>query len=251
MFERDLWVGAYTREEFPRYTCPRCKKGRLLQNQSSFLIEEPGFSQKDSQHPDWEPGWEKERFSLRLICDNADCGEIVIVSGDTTVAEYYEDEFNAWGLISLLRPQAFFPAPSIISVPEQVPQNVCDEIDKASQLFWMDFSASANRLRVSVELLLDYFKVPRDGVNGKGKPRRLDLHARIALFEKSDPDHAPTLTALRMIGNLGSHGGQVNREPLLDAFEIYEYALTELCGQRKARIAQLRQKLIESKGHYK
>lgn len=250
MFERDHWSGAYSREGFPRFTCPRCRKGRFVHDQSSLFIEQPKFSKNESKHPDWEPDWDKERFSLRLTCESSDCGEIALVSGDTTVAEYYDEDFNTWGLVSLLRPQAFFPAPPIIAVPKEVPTNISEELDKAFQLFWVDLSASVNRLRVSVELLLDHFKIPRTGMDKKGKPNRLDLNARIALFEKSDPEHAPTLTALRMIGNLGSHGGEVNREPLLDAYEIYEYALAELCGQRKARIDQLRQKLIAGKGQY-
>jgi hypothetical protein len=53
-----------------------------------------------------------------------------------------------------------------------------------------------------------------------------------------------------MIGNLGSHGEDVQQEAILDAFEIYEYTLDALCGQRKDRIEALRQKLISTKGKY-
>jgi len=87
-------------------------------------------------HPDWEPDWDKERFSLRLTCESFDCGEIALVSGDTTVAEYYDEDFNTWGLTSLLRPRAFFPAPPIIVVPKEVPTSVSNEVEKAFQLFW-------------------------------------------------------------------------------------------------------------------
>lgn len=250
MFNRELWSGAYTRNAFPTFACPRCTVGRLTLDEESLVVKQPTYSVTDSKHPDWEPDWDVERFSLRLICDMAECGEVAHALGDATVAEYYDDEFNSWGLISLLRTRAFFPAPPIIAIPKEVPEVVKTEISKSFELFWMDLSSSANRLRISVELLLDHFKIPRAGINKMGKSTRLDLNARISLFEKVDPEHAPTLTALRMIGNLGSHGDEVNRTPMLDAFEIYEYALNELCGQRKARIEQLRQKLISSKGRY-
>jgi hypothetical protein len=230
--------------------CPRCANGRLTLDEESLCIKQPRYSVTESKHPDWEPDWDIERFSLRLTCDIAECGEVAHVLGDTTVAEYYDDDFNSWGLISLLRARAFFPPPPIIAIPKEVPAPVEAEISKSFELFWVDLSSCANRLRVSVELLLDHFKIPRSGIDKKGKSTRLDLNARISLFEKADPEHAPTLTALRMIGNLGSHGDEVNRTPLLDAFEIYEYALAELCGQRKARIEQLRQKLISNKGTY-
>jgi hypothetical protein len=250
VFNQDLWVGSYAPKAFPKFICPKCADGRLTLEQDSLVIKEPKYSLADSKHPDWEPGWETERFSLRLICDSAECGEVALVIGDTIVAEDYSDEFNGWGLISLLQPRAFFPSPPIISIPMEVPAPVKNELGKSFELYWIDLRSSANRLRISVELLLDHFNIPRSRIDGKGKTTRLDLNARISLFEKTDPEHAATLTALRMIGNLGSHGDDVNRRPLLDAFEIYEDALAELCGQRKARIDQLRQKLISSKGNY-
>lgn len=250
-FDRDLWSGAYTRDRFPRFRCPNCKAGRMQFDKNALVVSQPQYSKVTAEHPDWEPDWNIERFSGKLVCDETACGETVVVAGDTTVAEDFDEDFNAWGFIELLRPQYFFPAPPVIDIPKEVPRKVTDEIDKASQLFWADFSSCANRLRVSVELLLDNFKIPETGIDKYGKPRRLDLNGRIELFEKTDPDHAQTLTALRMIGNLGSHGSNVAREPLLDAFEIYEYALAELCGQRKARIGMLQKKLIDSKGMYK
>ncbi|MNJ37918.1 hypothetical protein D3C77_327540 [compost metagenome] len=58
------------------------------------------------------------------------------------------------------------------------------------------------------------------------------------------------MTALRMVGNLGSHGDDVQREAILDAFEVFEDCLAELYGERTARLKQLKDKLITSKGKY-
>lgn len=250
MLDRNIWSGSYERSAFPKYNCPRCERGRLIGDISDLSMKEPAFSKALSKEPDWEPDWDTERFSLTLTCDNPGCGEIALAIGDTNVIEYYDDEYDAWGMISLLRPRSIFPAPKIIQVDEEVPENIKRELFKAFELFWVDFNACANRLRVSVELLLNHLKVPTAGVDKHGKTRNLDLNGRISVFEQTTPEHAPTLTALRMIGNLGSHGSEVDREPLLDAFEIYEYSLSELCGQRKARIDQLRKKLIANKGKY-
>ncbi len=249
-FDRSLWAGMYTRDGFPRFRCPRCQLGRLLFDKNNLVVSQPQYSKANEKHPEWEPEWDTHRFSAKLICDDKDCGEIVIVSGETIVEEDFDEDSNGIRLLCLIRPRYFFPAPPLINIPKEVPKEVTNEIDRASHLFWADFSSSANRLRVSVELLLDFFKIPRMGIDKHGKPNQLDLNARIALFEKTDADHAQTLTALRMIGNLGSHGSDVAREALLDAFEIYEYALAELCGQRKMRIATIRKKLIDSKGKY-
>jgi hypothetical protein len=192
-----------------------------------------------------------ERFSLQLICDNSSCGEVVIVSGDTSLVEFYDHEDDRWEYFSHLCPRAMFPAPLIIEVPTQAPREVRDNIRLASSHYWFDTSAAANRLRASVEFLLDFLEIPRESVNTANRnTRRLDLNARIAHYEQLNAEHAPSLTALRMIGNLGSHGENVQQEAILDAFEVYEYTLDALCGQRKDRIEALRQRLIETKGKY-
>lgn len=250
-FDRERWSGTYDRAHFPHFPCPKCDKGRVRHDGKTVQISEPTYSTKDRDHPDWEPGWDVERFSLQLICDNGSCGEMVVVSGDTSLVEYYDDEDDRWVYSSYLRPRAMFPAPLTIEVPSQAPRNVRDNIRLASSHYWFDTSAAANRLRASVEFLLDFLEIPRETVNASsGKANRLDLNARIAHYEQSNAEHAPSLTALRVIGNLGSHGEDVQQEAILDAFEVYEYTLDALCGQRKDRIEALRQKLIATKGKY-
>ncbi|NIJ82507.1 DUF4145 domain-containing protein [Xanthomonas cannabis] len=250
-FNRELWSGTYDRVHFPNFLCPKCFKGRARHDGKDVKIMEPTYSAKDRDHVDWEPGWDIERFSLQLICDNVVCGEVVVVTGDTSLVELYDDEDDRWVYFSHLRPRSMFPAPLIIDVPTQAPQNVIDNIRLASSHYWLDTSAAANRLRTSVEFLLDFLQVPRETINSStGKAKRLDLNGRIAHYELLNAEHATSLTALRMIGNLGSHGENVQQEALLDAFEIYEYTLDVLCGQRKSRIELLRQKLISTKGQY-
>lgn len=250
-FDRELWSGTYARSHFPNFPCPKCSKGRARHYGEAIKVAEPTYSSKNREDSDWEPAWDVERFSLNLVCDNSSCGEIVVVSGDTSLVEYYDDEDNRWVYSSHLQPRSMFPAPLIIDIPVQAPRDVSENIRLASSHYWLDTSASANRLRTSIEFLLDFLQVPRETVNPtSGNTKRLDLNARIAHYEQLNQEHAPSLTALRMIGNLGSHGESVQQEALLDAFEVYEYTLDALCGQRKARVEALRQKLISTKGKY-
>ena len=51
--------------------------------------------------------------------------------------------------------------------------------------------------------------------------------------------------ALKWLGNTGTHKGEVDREDLLDAFEILEHALTELIDRRATKIAALAKKLTQ------
>ncbi|MNP87403.1 hypothetical protein D3C76_1882750 [compost metagenome] len=53
-----------------------------------------------------------------------------------------------------------------------------------------------------------------------------------------------------MVGNLGSHGDNVQREAILDAFEVFEDSLAELYGERSARLKKIKAKLISTKGKY-
>lgn len=248
-FQRELWFGEFARSRAPHYRCTRCNVGRLVAASESLTIIETEYSKKARDDDGWEPDWEVERFSLRFTCTNSACGEHSFAIGETTLEETHDAEFG-WVLESVLRPRGFFPAPPLIEIPSDTPADVREQIERSFELFWSDFNSCANRLRVSIEFLLDMLKVSRTGTNKKGDTISLDLNGRIALFAKIEPDHADTLTALRMIGNLGSHGDDVSRDALLDAYEIYEEALADLCGHRKARMAALRNKLISSKGKY-
>lgn len=249
LMDRDLWKDSFHRSAAPKLPCPTCSKGRLDFDASTLKVEEPTFSKVAANSQDWEPDWTVERFSVFSRCDEKSCGEVVVIIGDTAVVQVMEDP-DEWGLIEVLRPRSIFPAPPIISMSEGTPPGIRDEISKAFMLFWSDLNASANRLRVSTELVLDHFKVPTKGLSKKGKVIDLDMNGRIALFNKTAPEHAETLTALRMIGNLGSHGSGVVRDALLDALEVYEDCLSELFGQKKQRMAALKEKLIGSKGKY-
>lgn len=217
---------------------------------STLQVKQPEYSVIECQHPYYEPDWDKGRFSIQLKCDEASCGEISFAIGDTIAEQYYNDEFDTDAWETLLRIRGFFPAPPIIEVPRQVPKNVQLELAKAFELYWSDLNATANRLRVTVELIMDEQGVPHEVLSKKGSMVRLDLNSRIAIFGKTHTSHAETLTALRMIGNLGSHKGDVQPEPILDAFEVFEDSLAELYGERSVRIKEKKEKLIRMKGIY-
>jgi hypothetical protein len=97
--------------------------------------------------------------------------------------------------------------------------------------------------------VLDDFKIPSTKASGGF----LTLNDRIQQFKKIDPDHAETFDALRFVGNVGTHGDDLKREALLDAFEIYEDTLEELFVKKKhkAKIDALKKKIIDAKGDYK
>jgi hypothetical protein len=246
--DRTIWTGAFDAGQFPTFPCPRCSRGRVAFDKDTLLTEEPTYSESAHQDDGWGPDWTIERFSLRLRCSESTCGEVVVVSGDTVWIETV-DQDHGWGYMSALRPRMMFPSPPIIPLPNDTPSEVSEKIKAAFGLFWFDSGASANSLRMSVEFLLDHLKVPRTTMKN-GKLTDLNLNGRIQFYEKSNPDHGETFNALRVIGNLGSHGTSLTQEALLDAFEIYEDALSEIIGGRSAYLAAIKKKIIASKGKY-
>jgi Domain of unknown function (DUF4145) len=246
--KRELWGQYIYRKRFPLFACPRCGEGAMQFDVTKLKIIEPQFSKFAHDLDGWEPDWIHARFVVMLQCSFAKCGEVVSMSGDTEMDQVV-DEDGGWAYEQMLRPRTVFPALYVIKLDEDVPEEVSDEIKAAFLLYWPDLGASANRLRASVERILDHFKIPSTKVSGSF----LSLNERIQAFKKIDPDHAETFDALRFVGNVGTHKDDLKREALLDAFEIYEDALEELFVKKKhkAKIEALKKKIIAAKGQYK
>jgi hypothetical protein len=189
-----------------------------------------------------------ERFVGLLVCDNHACGEVVAVSGDTDVVGYFVDgpEGSEYEHSTLLRPKSMFPPPPLFSIPKSVPHLAVVQIKLAFQLFWTDLPSAASRLRTSLELVLDALKVPREVPSQKDTMTRLELFDRILNFANSatDPDSAESMHALRILGNLGTHGEPVPRELFFDALDIYEEALLEIFERKSDKLKAKRDRLL-------
>ncbi len=246
--KRDHWEEYMSRKRVPPFKCPHCDDGIMRPREGSLVVNEPRFSETEHALDGWEPDWIRERFSLSMMCSDENCGEVVNLIGRTEIREVINEDGD-WSYEQMLLPTAAFPALPIIKVGEEVPREVRDEIEASFLLYWADLGASANRLRASVEGILDHFKIPASKATGG----YLMLNDRIKAFETIDPEHAETFHALRIVGNVGSHKGDLKREALLDAYEIYEHALDRLfvAKKLKAKMDSLKKKIIAAKGQYK
>ncbi|MBN9983077.1 DUF4145 domain-containing protein [Rhizobium laguerreae] len=146
--------------------------------------------------------------------------------------------------VSTYYPQSIRPAPKIIQIPKTLNHDSRYHLQRAHELFWVDPASCANRLRIVVEYLLDQLAIARNGVKGK----RLDLAARIERLKAVKPGHEDALTALRYVGNNGSHDGFVDFEDVVDCFDFLEEAITELLENQRAKRAARMQEIIAAKG---
>lgn len=251
---RTIWMRTFARDSFPGLPCPRCPQGKLKLASNGLSIKEPAYSKANHSHPDFEPDWATQRFSARLECDESKCGEIVFMTGDTEIVDSYMEEegiYTGWTTEEALRACSIFPAPPFFRIPNDVPQDVAEQLKLSFQLFWTDLPSCVARLRTSVELMLDRHQVARERLNKKsGKMVRLNLHDRIILFESqaTGADAGESLHALRNIGNLGTHDTFVSLEALFDAVDVLEDVLLGIYEKKsiKAKV----KKLNATKGDY-
>lgn len=248
---KHLWRSQFSDKAVPKYPCPKCGKGKLVWNKEKYANLEPAYSKRDHDEEGWDPDWISSRFVGFSICDMTFCGEIVAISGSSSVDhEYGWDDAEGthtdeW--VTMLRPSSMTPTPHLFPLPKSIPDPIRKDIVLAFSLYWTDLSASTSRLRTSLEMVLDDQKVPRktDKPNPKGKGL-LNLEQRIMKFAEAagDEDAAASMDALRVVGNLGTHGESVKEQDYFDLLDLYEHALLEiyeqLSAKRKATQARLK-----------
>lgn len=246
--KKSIWRRSFRAGALPKYPCPRCKEGRLIE-EGGISERQPAWSQINQSDRDSDIMERVDRFHLLMICDVKSCGEVVSIIGWSGPEPDWDDEYGNV-LVNTFMPNAIYPAPQMIDVPDNVPSAAQKELRKAFEVCWTDTNSAANRLRVSVEFILDGLGIPREGISKKGGPVIYDLNGRIALLDKSSASasgHASTFHALRTVGNLGSHGAGVTWDNFLDGLLVYEKALSDLFGHEGRLFEEAKTRLLSLK----
>lgn len=243
---RALWEEPITYHKTPPWPCPTCKVG-ILQLKEDSLHHDQSWASRDARdEPDWDPEWVVGRFSCLLYCNNAKCGEVVSVAGKQGT-EWQPTEQDPFCYQTYFMPEYMSPAPDIFPIPEQTPEVVASEIRKAFELFWVDTSASANRIRSSLEILLTIKRVKRHEQTNKGR-KSLSLHRRIELFSLKEPELGQSLMAVKWLGNAGSHSSPISRDDIFDGLDILHHTLEVMFNDRTKIIRKLRAEINRRKG---
>lgn len=237
-FDREIWSRAF--QQFPQFPCPRCSGGRLNVLSDTERRMQPNWS-FDCDDPELLVF---ERFSVLLLCSRPSCGEVVSVIGTyrNTGGIIVELDSGATSPELVYEPTAMSPAPPIIRLPRSIPDEVERAVKVAFHLYWGDLEACLSKVRASVEKLLDHHQVPRERVNGSFMP----LKERLDALSSAKAD-LTWLNALRVIGNLGTHG-DVTEEDVMNAMEIYEIVLDYEFGTDPRTRADDLAKLLNPKG---
>ena len=252
IFDRKIWKEKFTKSNSPNWKCSTCDGSSLFLQKTTLQVAETSASLGERKHPAWDPEWIESRFIAIFQCNNPSCEDNYIVSGRGTVSEnYYTDEFGQqeqeW--VEYYQPQYFYPSPQVITIPEECPERVRDCIAKAGSLFLGDASSAGNKIRSAVEELLNDKDVDKERLIKSRKKKLLNLHERIEKYGESRTDKVcDNLTALKWIGNSGSHDDKLSVDDILNAFEILESALSDVYCPKKANIDKLTQNINKHKG---
>ncbi|WP_259065009.1 DUF4145 domain-containing protein [Mucilaginibacter sp. X4EP1] len=205
--------------------CPSCQLGRLKEHPKKPFMQSETLASENMTSQGY-PYYDYV-FTEHLKCDN--CGEVVVALGRKSEDSNPNEEGKHDMFIKYL---AFEPTPFLIVVPKSCPKRVKEILLESFSLFWRDENSCANKIRVSVEALMDALKIKKTKLNKKGR-ETLKLHARIMEFRLQNAEVADFLLAIKWIGNSGSHMDNITVPQLLDAYELMEYALELLYNDRK------------------
>ena len=243
--ERWLWNQSHTQYALPSWRCPTCHQGNVRLVPKSFEKSETTNSKKYHSDEDWYPGDTDYIYSAWGECSNEGCKERFSISGIGGVEQTWDSDGDTdW--TEFFRPVSCVPMPNIIDIPRNCPGNVAKELKSAFALFWMSRAASAGRIRVALEYLLDHLKIDREATSRKdGKKVDLTLHRRIEILAETDQANGELMEAVKWLANTGTHEDEVPQQSLLEAFEIIEHLLVEVIESRTAKVAEKAKKMIE------
>jgi len=208
------------------------------------VFRETAESKRQHDLEEWEPEWITYVFTAWAKCGYPSCGQECAISGTGGVEPEFDPEEGP-DYCNQFHPRNCYPMPDIIEIPNKCPDDIKEALRSAFALFLTDYSASAGRVRVAIEGIMDYLKVQKKRKNKNNKFPKLSLHQRIEIFEKRDPEIGKQLLALKWAGNTGSHERELGQGDLLDAFEILEHALAELIDRRSVKVRNLARKLTK------
>ncbi|RAW01101.1 DUF4145 domain-containing protein [Pseudochryseolinea flava] len=245
MKAKDWVFNDFTSQPPKHWRCPSCNGGLILE--ASKLQREETTESKATKH--------KYSPAYAGIIQCFSCKEVIAITGVASDGDYTnkigDNEYETIEYISY-SPRHFIPALHLFEIPKACPKEIRNEIIKAFGYYFGDTSACANRIRVALEFILTDQGVQKTVVNIKRKRESIKLHARIEMFKKDDKSFSKTrskLLAIKWIGNDGSHVGKtLTQNDILTAFDLLEYVLENLYGDREKRLTKVASDVNKKRG---
>lgn len=223
--------GKFFNSKWPDVQCPVCLNSVARPETDSIRLH-PAANSDLQDHEAWEPEWIHGVFSGHIRCADSNCNQPVAVTGEYRVIEL---DYNDYDEILTLR--SALPALPMCVCPDETPDAVKNQLERASAVVWADPQSAANSLRRAVEALVEAQSIPSIGQTHKGSPRRLVLHERIEELAANTPLAAEALEAVKWVGNEGSHAvSDMTATDCIDTSEFLAFALKVLYDTTEAEL---------------
>lgn len=177
----------------------------------------------------------------------ASCG-----TGRVDVSEYEDPEHGyAQTIEDLFSPSFFHPPLRLLDIPADCPSEASKHLQESFALFFADPGASLNCARAAIESVLTDLGIKRFVVVKKTR-RPISLHQRISMLPPKLSHLAEMLTAVKWLGNTGSHAdSEVSRDDVVVAYNLIEHVLAELYEKKTKKLAAIAKKVNKKKGPVK
>ncbi|WP_414553373.1 DUF4145 domain-containing protein [Stenotrophomonas forensis] len=190
-------------------------------------------------------------FSCTFVCDAKDCKQPVACTG-TGSAEQNNgvDENGEWAeeVEEIFTPVFFNPPLRLMDFPASCPAIVSQYLCESFALAYANPPAALNAARTALEALMNELKVKRFQVS-KSTRRPISLHNRIKLLPDKFNEEKELLTAVKWLGNSGSHDGdRASTADVFVAYEMLEQALFGIYDDRSERLKKVAAKVNRRKG---
>lgn len=227
-----------------RKPCPYCQNGRLfplkdIKTGKQSVLESETLSSKI----DYRPYQEEFYVSVHLECNK--CKDIVIAVLRKNIDFVLEEDGETKYIY--ITQCYFHPAPYLINIPVKCPSSLRKLIKESFSLFWIDIESCANRIRISVEELMNLLMISKTYLSTKKKRIKLSLHERIIKYKTKNPEIGELLLSLKWIGNAGSHNSKLIQDDIFDSYEILELVLKKLYDTKESEIIKLSTKINKKK----
>lgn len=239
---------SFRRDYVPNWRCPSCGDACLNLSPEELRVYESAETSRNKQEDWFDSDYVTYRFSATLHCADIRCNEVVVVIGAGHIDFEYtqtEEDLHKKTYTDCFVPQLFEPCLVPITIPANTPANVRDALNAVFSIIFINRDAAANRLRFSIEVLLDEIRIPSRDKHGNF----LKLGVRINDHLNDElRKYKINLSAIQWIGNDGSHGcDDTSIEDLLSGLEIMEFLLHAFFSPPSIDINTLSSKLIEKK----
>jgi len=238
-----------SKSKIPEWECPCCNNGLLSIETKQFHFEETQLSASWHSEEEWEPEYIQYRFHGTLKCKNCEDFISFLGRGKVDYNHYYDNIHNEYieEYIDVFYPMYFCPPLNIFKIHENCPADIKNEIEDSFSLFWNDLPSCANKIRTSLEMLMNQQNVKKKIIQG-GKRISLTLHKRIEEYKNTNPEIAEFLLAIKWIGNAGSHVGKIEKIDILEAYELLEHSLNKLFDDTEEKLKRITKEINKRKG---